>query len=199
MILQNDLIDTYDMNREDTIKVLNNDRDQSHGHVQVVVRSAVTNDVLQITVVARWIDHKIAQLSPSPLTLTQPALFFPCFTFSLLFQCHGIEARNHKFYSYKDTLNSKFQLFFLSLKSHFIMLHNYTTTPKLREWVEEKRSGNWRSNEAVNKDVMTGIWNMCSFFATVTIGRGQNVVSAVTVFSCDFSSPTLMVSAYTVL
>ena len=53
MILQNDLIDTYDMNREDTIKVLNNDRDQSHGHVQVVVRSAVTNDVLQITVVAR--------------------------------------------------------------------------------------------------------------------------------------------------
>lgn len=68
------------------------------------------------------------------------------------------------------------------------MLHTYTTTPKLREWVEENRSGNQRSNGAVNKkEVMTRIWKFVFFFcscngwsvATKTSCRGRKDVPVI--------------------
>jgi hypothetical protein len=115
------------MNRDDRTKILNNDR----GHVQVVVRSAVMDDVLHITVVTGWINHNIAQLSPSPFTLTQPALFFPGFTFLLLFQCHSIEASNHEFINSKNPISKVQTHNHIHTKTHSTQSSNFFSLSKI--------------------------------------------------------------------
>lgn len=144
-----------------------------------------------IAVVAVRINHNITQL-PSPHFILSRFYFLTSFSMShywskqLRIHKHKnlisiVRIHNHIHTKTHSTQSSNF---FFSLKSHSSMLHTYTTTPKLREWVEEKRSGNWRSNEAVNIEVMTGIWKPCSFFlqlqrsiAAKTSCRGHNGVT----------------------